>query len=427
VPINQPRRQLFKPQVTGTRKPSLEGLMGVLSLACPDAAAFQYVDVDTSPNYTPADEVNVSCSVDVVTTVEVDLPRPLPEIAEGAGSVTALVTELEFSTEATEKLANATTGQADNGQWFAQRAGRITGSKMHAVYTKMKTVTLKPNTNSDALVKQVMGYENISENIPALKYGRTMEDEARSKYAKVYKARHHNVRVTETGLHVSASRGYIGASPDGLVSCDCCGQGVLEVKCPFSIAHTRPGSSNLAYLRGGTLAKSHQYFTQVQGQMAVTDRQWCDFFVFTKHGYYLERILFNPQFWSTVVANLEKFFVLFVAPELLSSSLRDAPQLPPLDGPSVEKTPVQVVPVSRKPPVLATKPRRSRTSKKKSVKPVYICGSCEQEVKEEEEITGDQDFAIGCDSCLKWYHWGCVGFTGSACNQWYCPDCATVG
>ena len=26
----------------------------------------------------------------------------------------------------------------------------------------------------------------------------------------------------------------MGASPDGIVQCDCCGKGVVEIKCPFS-------------------------------------------------------------------------------------------------------------------------------------------------------------------------------------------------
>ena len=26
----------------------------------------------------------------------------------------------------------------------------------------------------------------------------------------------------------------MGASPDGIVSCECCGSGVVEIKCPYS-------------------------------------------------------------------------------------------------------------------------------------------------------------------------------------------------
>ena len=33
---------------------------------------------------------------------------------------------------------------------------------------------------------------------------------------------------------------YIGASPDGLVCCSCCGEGVLEVKCPLCVKYNFP-------------------------------------------------------------------------------------------------------------------------------------------------------------------------------------------
>ena len=99
---------------------------------------------------------------------------------------------------------------------------------------------------------------------------------------------HLKLSVTPSGLHVSAKKGFIGASPDGLVSCDCCGQGLLEIKCPISIAHDVPSSANLAYLKYDKLSKTHTYYTQVQGQLAITGRQWCDFFVYTKYGHYLE-------------------------------------------------------------------------------------------------------------------------------------------
>jgi len=55
-----------------------------------------------------------------------------------------------------------------------------------------------------------------------------------------------------------------GASPDGLIGED----GLLEIKCP--LAHTHVG-----YLREGVLPP--KYIPQVQGQLWVTGRQWCDF------------------------------------------------------------------------------------------------------------------------------------------------------
>ena len=55
-----------------------------------------------------------------------------------------------------------------------------------------------------------------------------------------------------------------GASPDGLVG----DNGILEIKCPLIYTH-------VSYLLENKVPTD--YFQQVQGQLAVTGRQWCDF------------------------------------------------------------------------------------------------------------------------------------------------------
>lgn len=66
----------------------------------------------------------------------------------------------------------------------------------------------------------------------------------------------------------------MGASPDLLIECSCCGEAVVEIKNPFSIANEIPSAHNLSYLCmcNGQVAlkQQHQYFAQVQGEMAVT-------------------------------------------------------------------------------------------------------------------------------------------------------------
>lgn len=46
---------------------------------------------------------------------------------------------------------------------------------------------------------------------------------------------HTNFKFTECGLFVNIEYPYFGASPDGIVECDCCGRGVLEIKCPYTL------------------------------------------------------------------------------------------------------------------------------------------------------------------------------------------------
>ena len=58
----------------------------------------------------------------------------------------------------------------------------------------------------------------------------------------------------------------IGASPDGMVSCKCCGEGVLEVKCPFHIREglpedDDPGNFCMTKIDGEwSLKRDHSYF-----------------------------------------------------------------------------------------------------------------------------------------------------------------------
>ena len=41
---------------------------------------------------------------------------------------------------------------------------------------------------------------------------------------------HVNVRVRDCGLFIQKHMAFVGASPDSIVECDCCGKGVVEVK-----------------------------------------------------------------------------------------------------------------------------------------------------------------------------------------------------
>ena len=48
---------------------------------------------------------------------------------------------------------------------------------------------------------------------------------------------------------VIQNKSFIDASPDAVVSFSCCREGVLEIKCPYSIANQIPCERNLTYLR----------------------------------------------------------------------------------------------------------------------------------------------------------------------------------
>jgi len=92
-----------------------------------------------------------------------------------------------------------------------------------------------------------------------MKEGQKREPESREYYAFISKN-----TVTEAGLIYLNDARRIGASVDGLINHD----GNLELKNPNLETH-------LAWLLEGGLPPAHQI--QVQGQLWVTDREYCDF------------------------------------------------------------------------------------------------------------------------------------------------------
>ena len=91
-----------------------------------------------------------------------------------------------------------------------------------------------------------MTYGTLSPDLPSLKYGRLMEPKAREAYELVARQRgHKNLQVKECGLFEHLNKIFTGASLNVLVECTCCLKGLLEIKCPRSIATERPTPDNV--------------------------------------------------------------------------------------------------------------------------------------------------------------------------------------
>ena len=85
---------------------------------------------------------------------------------------------------------------------------------------------------------------------------------------------HQSLSISEAGLFVDYRDPYLGAFPDGLVECKCCGKGVLEVKCPFCHKENLPKDDETGFCMVKSdgmwsLKRSHAYYYQVQLQLYV--------------------------------------------------------------------------------------------------------------------------------------------------------------
>ena len=121
----------------------------------------------------------------------------------------------------------------------------------------------------------------------------------------------------------------IGASLDGLISCTCCGVGLLEIKCPYKHKETHPHQVDdpkfcLCTVDGTTsLNRSHDYYMQVQGQMAICNKECCDFVCWTPKGMHMERISFEPSVFHKIKPSLDRYFLSSILPELLTHAVKD--------------------------------------------------------------------------------------------------------
>ncbi len=125
-------------------------------------------------------------------------------------------------------------------------------------------------------------------------------------------------------MHLHIDHPYLGASADGLVICSCCGPGLLEIKkCPYSKQDVDPTLvvDSKFYLKqtstGTKLCPQHDYYMQVQGQLYICNRSYCDFVCWTPKGIHIERINKDPSIFLEIEPKLKLFFLNCILPQVL--------------------------------------------------------------------------------------------------------------
>ena len=156
--------------------------------------------------------------------------------------------------------------------WMRARLGIPTASNFKRIITGTGAPSgCAAQYMNELLAEWRTGKRRETESSHWMRRGIAMEPEARACYAAQTGA-----PVAQVGLVYRNEARLIAASPDGLVGED----GLLEIKCPNPTAH-------MAYLRAAKMPAAH--IPQVQGQLWVTNRKWCDFFSY--HPDFTEQLL----------------------------------------------------------------------------------------------------------------------------------------
>lgn len=295
-------------------------------------------------------------------------------------------------------LEEATMKQSQTILWHEQRAGRITASKAHQV-----TRTNLENP-SKSLIKSICNPTFKQLNVPAILWGKEHEDDALGTYktimtkdvnenvifpsgriikGKEIQQSHINPVVSSAGLRILKEEPWLGASPDGYISCTCCGQGVIEAKCPYKWANQNApleqllGNKDCHLDSNGSLRESHKYYAQVQLQMYVCKVNYCHFITWSPTHCAITMVLRNDDFIGAMKTKISAFWNRHILPVLIS------------DG-----------------ALILEEANENET---------VFC-KCQGDKPDEP--------MVGCDNAnckFKWFHYSCVGLkTKPRKAEWYC-------
>jgi len=182
-------------------------------------------------------------------------------------------------------------------EWFAARCGKVTASRVADIIAKTKSgpSASRENYLAQIVCERMTGKPADSYSNAAMAWGTEQEPFARAAYESAK-----DVLVEEVGFVSHPNISEAGASPDGLVGLF----GLVEIKAPNSSTHIQ------------TLLDQkvpEKYNTQMQWQMACTQRQWCDFVSFDPRmaeglQLFIKRVEFDPVY----VAKLEREIIDFL-------------------------------------------------------------------------------------------------------------------
>jgi len=212
----------------------------------------------------------------------------------------------EITSEEISDIEMKTRGQADNDVWHLSREGRLTASKFFSFVhgsgkSSLAHSSLYPSRFASEATNHGIKYEPVAVKTYIEKYGITAEE------------------VQECGLFILGSHPFIAGSPDSLLSTD----GVIEVKCPYTTRKEEVSPDHHIFLEMSNdgdlkLKEAHQYYYQVQGQLLVTGRSFCDFVVWTFKGCERIKVPRNEAFIDLLFCDLYNFYSNYMKPAVIN-------------------------------------------------------------------------------------------------------------
>jgi putative phage-type endonuclease len=185
-------------------------------------------------------------------------------------------------------------------EWHAARCGRVTSSGIADLMRKVangKPSKMRQTYLGKLVAERLSGQKAETFQSKAMEWGKETEDEAAQTYAFM-----HGINdMRKIGFAVHDRFEMWGCSPDRLIGDD----GLIEIKCPQSATH-------IESLLGGPIDPDYVY--QMQCQMAVTGRKWCDWISYDPRfppemQMHVRRVVRDP----VVIVDLERAVTQFLS------------------------------------------------------------------------------------------------------------------
>lgn len=150
--------------------------------------------------------------------------------------------------------------------WHDIRKERFTGTKIGAL-TSAKSTAKYQDAIFDVVSEIITGDTPEMKTTEDMQNGIDTEPMAAKEYESIF-----DIETEEAGFCTPENEfsEWVGISPDRLINSD----GLLEIKCPKAKTH-------LKYIEANKMPSIYRW--QVQSQLWVTGREWCDFMSFVQN------------------------------------------------------------------------------------------------------------------------------------------------
>ena len=229
----------------------------------------------------------VSKHRDSITAIEdvdreeevVSLPHNIPQFVSCLSATTYdekvyemlwMLQSLAKNDNARQQIEVCTRGQSTNPRWYHYRTGLISDS----IIKRIINYTIHKKAVPDNALKVILKRKDCASQTAACQWGSSHEEIAISTFVANFEEVHQLVKIQRPGLIIHPSFGYLGASPDAILSCACCRDKILLCTPQEAVAN-----GDITYItqhQDGFVVKpghSRGYYEQIQLTMACSQLQ----------------------------------------------------------------------------------------------------------------------------------------------------------